>query len=65
MTYSRHTALASRHQALGAELADWNDMGMAWEYHQDINDEHRAVRTTAGVFDVSGLKKYTLLVPMR
>ncbi len=63
MSYTRHTALASRHEALGAELEDWNDMGMAWEYNQDVNDEHRAVRTTAGLFDVSGLKKIHILGP--
>ena len=63
MTYSRHTALADRHRALGAELEDWNGMGMAWEYNQDVNDEHRAVRTAAGLFDVSGLKKVHILGP--
>jgi len=63
MTYTRHSALASRHEALGAELGEWNEMGVAWEYHQDVNDEHRAVRTAAGLFDVSGLKKIHLLGP--
>ncbi len=63
MTYTRHTALADRHTALGAELEDWNGMGMAWEYDQDVNDEHRAVRTAAGLFDVSGLKKVHITGP--
>lgn len=63
MSYTRHTALADRHQALGAVLDDWNDMGMAWEYDQDVNDEHRAVRSAAGLFDVSGLKKVHILGP--
>lgn len=63
MTLSRHTALADRHEALGAELEDWNGMGMAWEYNQNVNDEHQAVRTAAGLFDVSGLKKVHILGP--
>ncbi len=63
MSYSRHTALASRHQALGATLEDWNEMGMAWEYNQDVNDEHLAVRNSAGLFDVSGLKKVHITGP--
>lgn len=57
MASPRQSALASRHRALGSELGDWNGMDVAWEYAQDINDEHRAVRQAAGLFDVSGLKK--------
>ena len=63
MPSPRQTILASRHRALGSELSDWNDMDLAWEYAQDINDEHRAIRTTAGLFDVSGLKKVHLIGP--
>ena len=63
MSYKRHSALAKRHQSLGAELGEWNDMGVAWEYSQDVNDEHMAVRTAAALFDVSGLKKIHLLGP--
>jgi aminomethyltransferase len=63
MTFTRNSALASRHEALGAELGEWNDMGVAWEYNQDVNDEHKAVRTVAGLFDVSGLKKIHILGP--
>jgi aminomethyltransferase len=32
-------------------------MDVPWGYDQDVNAEHRAVRTAAGLFDVSGLKK--------
>jgi aminomethyltransferase len=32
-------------------------MGTAWDYAQDVNAEHRAVRTVAGLWDVSGLKR--------
>ena len=64
MSYNRHSALAQRHQSLCAELGEWNNMGVAWEYTQDVNDEHMAVRTTAALFDVSGLKKSRFLVLM-
>ena len=63
MTFKRNSALAERHVALGAELGEWNDMGVAWEYDQDVNDEHLAVRNAAGLFDVSGLKKIHILGP--
>ena len=63
MPSPRQTILASRHRALGSELADWNGMDMAWEYDQDVNDEHLAIRTAAGLFDVSGLKKVHLVGP--
>ncbi len=54
---SRTSALASRHRALGSGLEDWNDMGTAWSYDSDPNDEHDAVRQAAGLFDMSPLKK--------
>ncbi len=57
MTSPRQTALAPRHKALGSPLGEWNDMDVPWEYDQDVNLEHLAVRTAAGLFDVSGLKK--------
>ena len=63
MTITRHTVLESRHRALGSPLGDWNGMDMPWEYDQDINIEHRAVRTAAGLFDVSGLKKVHIVGP--
>jgi aminomethyltransferase len=63
MTEQRQSVLASRHRALGSELSDWNGMDVAWEYAQDINNEHVAVRTAAGLFDVSGLKKIHLTGP--
>ena len=58
MTGSTRTSILSdRHRALGSELGDWNGMGVAWDYATDPCDEHDAVRTAAGLFDVSGLKK--------
>lgn len=54
---SRTSTLASRHTALGSGLEDWNGMGTAWTYNTDPNDEHDAVRESAGMFDMSPLKK--------
>lgn len=54
---TRHSALESRHRALGSDLGDWNGMDVAWDYATDACDEHDAVRTAAGLFDVSGLRK--------
>ena len=54
---SRTSALASRHRALGSGLEDWNGMGTAWTYAADPDDEHDAVRESAGLVDMSGLKK--------
>ena len=63
MASPRQSALASRHEALGSELDEWNGMDVPWAYAQDINDEHRAVRIAAGLFDVSGLKKVHITGP--
>lgn len=63
MASPRQSALAARHKALGSPLGDWNDMDVPWEYDQDVNAEHQAVRTAAGLFDVSGLKKLHITGP--
>ncbi|MFT5111309.1 MAG: aminomethyltransferase [Parasphingorhabdus sp.] len=63
MASPRQSILASRHKALGSDLGDWNDMDVAWSYNQDVNEEHLAVRNTAGLFDVSGLKKIHITGP--
>ena len=59
----RFSALADRHRALGSKLEDWSGMGTAWTYDKDIYEEHIAVRTKAGLMDVSGLKKVHLVGP--
>jgi aminomethyltransferase len=59
----RTSALADRHRALGSALEDWNGMGTAWTYAKDMSDEHVAIRTKAGLMDVSGLKKLHLVGP--
>ena len=48
----RTTPLHSSHLALGARMIDFGGWDMP-VYYAGINEEHRAVRTTAGVFDVS------------
>lgn len=59
----RFSVLGDRHRALGSKLEDWSGMGTAWTYNSNIIDEHAAVRTKAGLMDVSGLKKMHLVGP--
>lgn len=62
----RTSALAQRHAEIGGELEDWNGMGTAWFYdHSDerARADYEAVRTKAGLMDVSGLKKVHLSGP--
>ena len=59
----RHSALAERHRALGSKLEDWNGMGTAWTYATPTSEHHAAIRTKAGLMDVSGLKKVHLVGP--
>lgn len=59
----RFSVLGDRHRAMGSKLEDWSGMGTAWTYDKDIYQEHIAVRTKAGLMDVSGLKKVHLVGP--
>ena len=60
----RFSTLADRHRALGSELEDWSGMGTAWSYTSgDPTAEYMAIRTKAGLMDVSGLKKVHLVGP--
>jgi aminomethyltransferase len=62
MTQSwRFAPLADRHRALGSKLEDWNGMPTAWTYDSDLQSHHVAIRTKAGLMDVSGLKKVHLV----
>lgn len=64
MTVSwRNAVLADRHRALGSKLEDWNGMPTAWTYDKDMAAEHVAIRTKAGLMDVSGLKKIHMVGP--
>jgi aminomethyltransferase len=53
----RFSTLGDRHRALGSNLEDWSGMGTAWSYDGDPDAEYMAIRTKAGLMDVSGLKK--------
>ena len=53
----RFSTLGDRHRALGSNLEDWSGMGTAWSYDADADAEYMAIRTKAGLMDVSGLKK--------
>ncbi|MDT1062446.1 aminomethyltransferase family protein [Paracoccus sp. CPCC 101403] len=60
----RFSTLADRHRALGSELEDWSGMGTAWSYAKgDPDAEYMAIRTKAGLMDVSGLKKVHITGP--
>src|SRR5271167_2828337 len=59
----RYSVLADRHRALGSKLEDWNGMGSAWTYAHDMALDHVAIRTKAGLMDVSGLKKLHFVGP--
>ncbi len=59
----RFSALADRHRALGSNLEDWSGMGTAWSYAGDPIAEYEAIRTKAGLMDVSGLKKVHITGP--
>ncbi|HWL58296.1 MAG TPA: aminomethyltransferase family protein [Paracoccus sp. (in: a-proteobacteria)] len=60
----RFSTLADRHRALGSELEDWSGMGTAWSYAKgDPDAEYMAIRTKAGLMDVSGLKKVHIAGP--
>jgi aminomethyltransferase len=62
-TLWRYSALAERHRALGSTLEDWSGMGTAWSYDSDLSLAHEAIRTKAGLMDVSGLKKVHFVGP--
>jgi aminomethyltransferase len=55
----RRTPLYERHAALGARLVPFAGWEMPVQYGS-IKDEHRAVRTSAGVFDVSHMGELLL-----
>jgi aminomethyltransferase len=60
----RFSTLIDRHRALGSNLEDWSGMGTAWSYSKgDPDAEYMAIRTKAGLMDVSGLKKVHITGP--
>jgi aminomethyltransferase len=47
----KHTPLSDTHRALGAKMVEFSGWEMPVQY-KGILDEHRAVRTAAGLFDI-------------
>ncbi|GAA1958791.1 glycine cleavage system aminomethyltransferase GcvT [Microbacterium deminutum] len=57
MTDPRTTPLHARHEALGASFTDFGGWLMPVRYSSDLA-EHHAVRTTAGLFDISHMAEF-------
>ena len=57
MTDPRFTRLRSRHEALGASFTDFGGWAMPVRYSSDLA-EHHAVRTAAGLFDISHMAEF-------
>jgi aminomethyltransferase len=56
------TAFTPYHIALGAKMAEFAGYNMPISY-TGINDEHQAVRTNAGIFDVSHMGEFIIKGP--
>ena len=54
-----NTPFTEKHIALGAKMAGFAEYNMPISY-TGINDEHAAVRSNAGVFDVSHMGEFIL-----
>ena len=59
MTELKQTPLYAAHMALKAKIADFGGWAMPIEY-TGVVDEHEAVRTDVGIFDVSHMGKLTI-----
>lgn len=57
MTDPRTTPLHDRHVALGASFTDFGGWSMPVRYTSDLA-EHHAVRTAAGIFDISHMAEF-------
>jgi aminomethyltransferase len=58
----RHTALDALHRSLGATMTDFAGWDMPLRYASE-RDEHNAVRTKAGLFDLSHMGEITVTGP--
>lgn len=58
----RHTALDALHRSLGATMTDFAGWDMPLRYGSE-RDEHNAVRTKAGLFDLSHMGEITVSGP--
>jgi aminomethyltransferase len=61
----RRTSLYDTHKALGAKLVPFAGWEMPVQYAGGILAEHHAVRTSAGVFDVSHMGEFEITGPDR
>ncbi len=59
---NKRTCLYDKHVALGALISPFGGFDMPIQY-SDIKDEHNAVRTACGVFDVSHMGEVTVCGP--
>ncbi|WP_396668075.1 glycine cleavage system aminomethyltransferase GcvT [Microbacterium sp. R86528] len=59
MTDPRTTVLHHRHEALGASFTDFGGWLMPVRYSSDLA-EHRAVRSRAGLFDISHMAEFLI-----
>jgi aminomethyltransferase len=57
MTQPRYTPLRDRHETLGASFTDFGGWAMPVRYTSDLA-EHHAVRTAAGLFDISHMAEF-------
>lgn len=64
MTDPRTTPLYERHSALGASFTDFGGWMMPVRYTSDLA-EHHAVRTAAGLFDISHMAQFSVGGPDR
>src|SRR5437016_8661052 len=62
LSASKRTALFAMHKALGARLIPFSGWEMPVEY-SGIAKEHAAVRTAAGLFDVSHMGEFEIRGP--
>ena len=62
MTSSKRTVLFAEHQKLGARMTNFAGFEMPVQY-SGIIEEHMAVRTSAGVFDLSHMGEFELSGP--
>src|SRR5215203_5344553 len=61
----RRTALFEAHRSLGAKMVPFAGWEMPVQYPSGILAEHHAVRTTAGIFDVSHMGEFEITGPDR
>ncbi len=61
-TEPRRTALDALHRSLGATMTDFAGWDMPLRYGSE-RDEHNAVRTKAGLFDLSHMGEITVTGP--